>query len=165
MHDLYPKIWSSSLWQRPFPYGLPTSLPPPPHFFIVKKVSSEQDPESAAILSLYCPKSNQNFRDITQNVEENEILHEIFRLVSRFPRYISCFISESRLPLGQCIAQTNKRISEKFVIISRVSYNLPSWKITEVKLHVSRLTLGLGGHSEVDVKAVVSNTVKNSRIG
>ena len=30
------------------------------------------------------------------------ILHEIFRLVSRFPRYISCYIAERRLSLGQC---------------------------------------------------------------
>ena len=30
------------------------------------------------------------FRDITRNVEENEIVHEIFCIVSRFPRYISC---------------------------------------------------------------------------
>ena len=30
------------------------------------------------------------------------ILHEIFRVVSRFPRYISCYIAERRFPLGQC---------------------------------------------------------------
>ena len=47
----------------------------------------------------HCKK---NFRDITWNVEENVELHEIFRVVSRFPRYISCFIAERRLPLGQC---------------------------------------------------------------
>ena len=52
---------------------------------------------------LHCPKSNPNFRDIAWNVEENQILHEIFRVVSRFPRYISCYIAENRLPLGQCI--------------------------------------------------------------
>ena len=52
---------------------------------------------------LHCPKSNPNFRDITWNVVENMILHELFRLVSRFPRYISCYIAESQwLPLGQC---------------------------------------------------------------
>ena len=33
-------------------------------------------------------KKNQNFLDITRNVERNEILHEIFRVVSRFPSYI-----------------------------------------------------------------------------
>ena len=38
---------------------------------------------------VHCPKNNQNFRDITRNVEENEILHVIFRVVSSFPRYIS----------------------------------------------------------------------------
>ena len=30
------------------------------------------------------------------------ILHEIFRVVSRIPHYISCYIAESRFPLGQC---------------------------------------------------------------
>ena len=33
---------------------------------------------------------NPNFRDITRSVEQNEILNETFRVVSRFPRYISC---------------------------------------------------------------------------
>ena len=45
---------------------------------------------------------NPNLRDITRNIEENEILHEIFRIVSRFLRYISCYISENRLSLGHC---------------------------------------------------------------
>ena len=56
------------------------------------------------------PKSNPNFRDITENVQENEIplytVHEIFRVVSRVPRYISCYIAENRLPLGQDIGPT-----------------------------------------------------------
>ena len=30
------------------------------------------------------------------------ILHEIFRVVSRFPRYISCYIAEYWIPLGHC---------------------------------------------------------------
>ena len=30
------------------------------------------------------------------------MIHEIFRETSRFPRYISCYISETRLPFGQC---------------------------------------------------------------
>ena len=29
------------------------------------------------------------------------VLHEIFRVVSRFSRYISYYIAENRLPLGQ----------------------------------------------------------------
>ena len=29
------------------------------------------------------------------NAEENEIVHEIFRVVSRFPQYISCYTSEN----------------------------------------------------------------------
>ena len=48
----------------------------------------------------YCPKSNSNFLDMTRNIEESEILYEIFRVISRFPPYISCYISENRLPLG-----------------------------------------------------------------
>ena len=31
------------------------------------------------------------------------ILPEIFRVVSRFPRYISCYAAENQLPLGQCM--------------------------------------------------------------
>ena len=56
-----------------------------------------------------CTNSEQkvidNFRDITRNVEENEILYEILRVVSHFPCYISWYISENRLPLHgtQCI--------------------------------------------------------------
>ena len=57
----------------------------------------------ASLLSrIHCFKSNLNFSDITWNVEENQILHEIFHVLSRFPRYISCFIAESQLHLGQC---------------------------------------------------------------
>ena len=41
-------------------------------------------------------------------VEENLIQIETFRVVSRFPRYISCYVAESRFPLGQCT--TNKAI-------------------------------------------------------
>ena len=52
--------------------------------------------------TIHCPNSYQNFRDITWNIEENEILHEIFHVVSRFPRYILCYISENGLHLGQC---------------------------------------------------------------
>ena len=35
--------------------------------------------------SIHCLKSNPNFRDITWNVVDNMILHELFRVVSRFP--------------------------------------------------------------------------------
>ena len=31
------------------------------------------------------------------------MLHEIFRVVSRFPGYISCYNAENRLPWGQCM--------------------------------------------------------------
>ena len=60
--------------------------------------------------SVHCPKSNPSFRDITWNVVENMELHEIFRIVSRFPCYISCYITEKRLLWGQCTCthtQTN----------------------------------------------------------
>ena len=50
---------------------------------------------------LNCPKSNPNFRDKTLNAEENEILYEIFGVVSRFPHYISYYIAEYRLPWRQ----------------------------------------------------------------
>ena len=35
------------------------------------------------------------------------ILHEIFRVVSRFPRNISCYIAVNRFPLGQYIGYVN----------------------------------------------------------
>ena len=66
--------------------------------------------------SMLCPKSNPNFRDITWNVGENMILQEIFRVVTRFPRYISCYIAEKRLPLGQW---------------RRVEINLKFWHIND----------------------------------
>ena len=45
---------------------------------------------------VHCLKSNKNFLNITWNLVENIILlvHEIFRVVPRFPRYISCYIAE-----------------------------------------------------------------------
>ena len=45
----------------------------------------------------------QIFRDITWIVVENIILHEIIRVVSRFPRNTSCYILENLFPLGQCV--------------------------------------------------------------
>ena len=50
---------------------------------------------SLKILAVHCPKSNQNFRDITRNVEENEMLHELFRSVSRFPYYFVFYLGKS----------------------------------------------------------------------
>ena len=44
------------------------------------------------LYTFHCPKSNQNFREITRNEEENEIIHKIFCVISRFPHYISCYI-------------------------------------------------------------------------
>ena len=52
----------------------------------------ESMPGSHIYVSAHWPKSNQNFRDITRNVEENKILHEIFRIVYRFPFFILCYI-------------------------------------------------------------------------
>ena len=60
--------------------------------------------KSVQLITVHCQKSNPNFRDITLNVEKNLILHELFHVVSGFPRYISCYIAESRFPLGQCCA-------------------------------------------------------------
>ena len=57
------------------------------------------------ITNPHCPKSSPNFRDISWNVVENMILHEIFRVVSRFPRYISCYIAEYRFPLEQSTSE------------------------------------------------------------
>ena len=37
-----------------------------------------------------------------------KIVHELFRLVSLFPRYISFYIAESRFPLGQCTSAHRK---------------------------------------------------------
>ena len=54
------------------------------------------------VLCTLLDKQSQFPRCITWNVEENLILHEIFRVVSRFPRHIVCYIAESQLPLGQC---------------------------------------------------------------
>ena len=48
------------------------------------------------------PKSNPNFCDITWNVIEKMILHELFRVVSGFPRYIPCYIAKNQFHLGQC---------------------------------------------------------------
>ena len=38
-----------------------------------------------SLYQIHCLKSNPNFRNITWNVVENMILHEIFRLASRLP--------------------------------------------------------------------------------
>ena len=48
------------------------------------------------------PKSNPNFCDITWNLIEKMILHELFRVVSGFPRYIPCYIAKNQFHLGQC---------------------------------------------------------------
>ena len=52
---------------------------------------------------LHCQKSYPNFRILyNMKCRGNKILHEIFRVVSHLPHYISCYIVESRLSLGQC---------------------------------------------------------------
>ena len=38
------------------------------------------------------------------------ILHELLREVSCFPRYISCYIAEKRLPLGQCTVNSDSTV-------------------------------------------------------
>ena len=78
------------------------------------------------ILILHCPKSNPNFRDITWNVEENEILHEIFRIVSRFHRYISCDFAEGG-GKWQCTGIYTVRVHDKvtrvYSVILRTMYS------------------------------------------
>ena len=48
-------------------------------------------------------------------------VHVIFRVVSRFPRYISCYIAENRLLLGQCSLDWFYRLS--LVILYTVVYS------------------------------------------
>ena len=71
----------------------------------------------------HCPKSNKNFRYIARNVEENMVLHEIFRVVSRFPIYIPCYIAENqrwnwKLSKHACLGQ------DSIAIIQKLSYVL-----------------------------------------
>ena len=40
------------------------------------------------------------------------ILHEIFRVGSRFPHYISCCIAESRFPLGPMAGSQSWRVEK-----------------------------------------------------
>ena len=42
-------------------------------------------------------RKNPNFCEITRNIEESDILYEIFRVVSRIFLYISCYIAENWL--------------------------------------------------------------------
>ena len=37
-------------------------------------------------------------------------VHEIFRVIYRFPPYISCYIAENRLPLVQCTSVYSSEI-------------------------------------------------------
>ena len=69
---------------------------------------------------VHCPKINPIFRDITCNEEENVILHEIFRVVSRFPCYISCYFAENQFPFGQCTL---------YNIIQHCTYNSTTFTI------------------------------------
>ena len=64
-------------------------------------------------VTVHCPKSNTNFRDITRKIVENMIVHEIFRVLSRFPRYISCYIAEIRKPLERMALVNWKRMSHQ----------------------------------------------------
>ena len=52
---------------------------------------------------------------MTKCIDDNEILHEIVRIVSRFTRSISCYISKNRLPLGQCIQESHVRKMRVYV--------------------------------------------------
>ena len=58
----------------------------------------------------HCLKRNQNVSNITQNVEENEIPHKIFRVVSRFPATLH-------------------------VILRKIDYNMSALSATTVTCH------------------------------
>ena len=62
-------------------------------------------------------------------VEQNKILQEIFRIVWRFPRYISCYIAEYRLPLGECTVQLS--IDDGGTVRTEISF----LDVIEVKIH------------------------------
>ena len=93
---------------------------------------------------LHCRKSSLNFRDITLNVVENIILHEIFCVVSGLSRYISCYIAENGFPLGQCtlLSPLHHMLRVGTKIFSR---NFPTkngniiWENTKTNLIVSPL--------------------------
>ena len=87
---------------------------------------------------IHCPKIIYNFRDITRNVEENEILYEIFRIVSRFPatfRVISrkiynlwdsvgsgsCEYSAQRITTSYCFSSTTVSASSLRISSTRRS--------------------------------------------
>ena len=53
--------------------------------------------------------------------KHDTILHEPFRVVSRFPSYISCFIAENRFPLGQCSGNCLTKYGNFFEDISAES--------------------------------------------
>ena len=44
-------------------------------------------------ICIHCPKVNRFFRDLSRNVAgKNEILHEIFRVVCRFPLHFALYL-------------------------------------------------------------------------
>ena len=57
-------------------------------------------------------KNNPNVRDITRNVEENQILHEIFRIVSRFPRATFRVISRKIDYLCDSAPRPHKKVAK-----------------------------------------------------
>ena len=62
----------------------------------VKKLLQITDFQSRWFLGSHLLEKKSKYPQyIIWNVEENEILHKIFREVSRFQHYISCYIAES----------------------------------------------------------------------
>ena len=43
--------------------------------------------------------------------------NEIFRVISGFPRYISCYIAENRFHLGQCRSYLARKENQKLKIL------------------------------------------------
>ena len=86
---------------------------------------------------VHCRKSNPNFRDKTWNVHswkhESKVL-EIFRVVARFTRYISCYIAENRFPLGQCALRTFALYCQQQVIDSTLDFSAQrNFKVLTIK--------------------------------
>ena len=85
---------------------------------------------SKVLISVHCPKSKPNFTRYNMKCsgKHDTTVHELFRVVSRCPRYISCYIAENGFPSGQCtICILSKNINTKslniFVVDQKVWRN------------------------------------------
>ena len=86
-------------WILPYLYIMYTLSNQPSYFWEIFPTNKQTNTGDVYILCSV-PKVIDFPRYNTKCSLENEILHtvlEIFRVVSRFPRYISCYILENRL--------------------------------------------------------------------